>query len=163
MAEIYGHRWVSSYGDDPSGSTGQTWAKGLAGLTGQQLAAGIAACIASAMDWPPTLPEFRRMCLGIPSLAAVRMQLQAGSPSPFARLVWQHIDSYRYRHAPADKADRMLAEAYAAASEHVMRGGELPAEPAAVLEQQERRPQPASRDQVRGHLASICQLLEGAA
>lgn len=164
MTEIYGHRWASSYGDDPGSSAGQTWAKGLAGLTPVQLAAGLSACITSAEPWPPTLPEFRQMCLGIPSEAVVRAELrQGGNPSPFARLVWQHVDSYRYRHAAADKADRMLSEAYAAASEHVMRGGELPAEPVAAIEQEERKSVPATREQMLGHLAGISKLLGGAA
>lgn len=166
MTEIYGHRWASSYGDDPASSAGQTWAKGLAGISPQQLAAGIAACIASAQPWPPTLPEFRQLCLGIPSLAAVRAELlrQGGQFSAFARLVWQHIDGYRLRHSPADKADRLIAEAYAAASEYVMRGGELPAEPVAAIEQAaERQPVPASREQMLGHLAGISELLGGAA
>ena len=166
MTEIYGHRWASAFGDNPAGSAGQTWAKGLAGISPQQLAAGIGACIASAQPWPPTLPEFRQMCLGIPSLAAVRAELQRqGSQfSAFARLVWQQIDAYRFRHAPAEKADRLIAEAYAAASEHVMRGGELPAEPVAALEQaQGRKPVPATREQMLGHLAGINELLGGRA
>ena len=33
MAEIYGHRWTSSYGDSPDEAGGGTWAKGLAGVT----------------------------------------------------------------------------------------------------------------------------------
>ena len=38
MAEIYGHRWTSSYGDSESGAA-RTWAKGLAGVSPAQLAA----------------------------------------------------------------------------------------------------------------------------
>ena len=41
MAEIYGHRWTSSYGDSESGAA-RTWAKGLAGVSPAQLAAGLA-------------------------------------------------------------------------------------------------------------------------
>ncbi|TGW16816.1 hypothetical protein E4417_16445 [Stenotrophomonas maltophilia] len=55
MAEIYGYRWTSAYGEDPSGGAAATWAKGLAGLTGEQLAAGLGSSIASADPWPPTL------------------------------------------------------------------------------------------------------------
>ena len=59
MAEIYGHRWVSSYGEIPT----DTWAKGLYGLTTRQLADGLNECMKAAQGWPPTLPEFRAMCL----------------------------------------------------------------------------------------------------
>ena len=39
---------------------------GAAWRSGPQLAAGLSACIASADPWPPTLPDFRARCLGIP-------------------------------------------------------------------------------------------------
>lgn len=140
MADVYGHRWVSSYGADPAKGAGATWAKGLAGLTPRQIGQGLDACIASADAWPPTLPEFRAMCLGIPTLAAVR--LDRDKATPFARLVWQHLDGYRMRQASADAADRMLREAYELAREHVMRGGALPEEPvAAITDDTARKPQ----------------------
>lgn len=65
MAEMYGHRWTSSYGVE---DTNGTWRKGLAGLTPQQIGAGLVACLQrvprdGAEDWPPTLAEFRAMCL----------------------------------------------------------------------------------------------------
>lgn len=42
-----------------------TWATGLVGVTGEQMAAGLHACINREDAWPPTLPEFRTMCLGV--------------------------------------------------------------------------------------------------
>lgn len=141
MAEIYGHRWTTSYGDDPERGAGGTWAKGLAGVTPAQLASGLAACIASADPWPPTLPEFRARCLGIPPLAAVR--LDSAQADGFTRLVWQHLDGYRYKQAAADQSDRMLREAYELARQHVMRGGELPAPSAELEDPKRRKPVPA--------------------
>jgi len=61
MAKIYGHKWTSSYGKVDDG----TWAKGLAGVTLQQLADGLEACVINNFDWPPSLPEFRGLCLGV--------------------------------------------------------------------------------------------------
>ncbi|HEY4529358.1 MAG TPA: hypothetical protein VIG97_03365 [Luteimonas sp.] len=138
MAEIYGHRWTAAYGDNPDQGAGATWAKGLAGLTAGQLAEGLKASIASADPWPPTLPDFRARCIGIPPLAAVR--LDPSMSSPFARLVWQHLDGYRYRQAPADLADRMLRDAYELAREHVMRGGALPECAVGAIEQDKPAP-----------------------
>lgn len=131
MADIYGHKWTSAYGVDAAKGAGSTWAAGLADLTRRHFAAGIDACRVSADPWPPTLPQFRAMCLGIPSLAAVK--LDRDKATPFARLVWQHLDGYRMRQASADAADRMLREAYELAREHVMRGGALPGEPVAAI------------------------------
>src|SRR5690554_5480115 len=60
MAMIYGHKWTSAYGDKDDG----TWSSGLSGITGRQIAAGLRACVDSGEPWPPTLPEFRALCLG---------------------------------------------------------------------------------------------------
>lgn len=140
MAEIYGHRWTSAYGDNPNEGAALTWAKGLGGIAPQQLADGLRACIASSEPWPPTLPEFRGMCLSIPSLGEVRHELHADTPTrtPFTVLVWQGIDSYAFRLASREQADRMIRDAYELAREHVMRGGELPGEVAGELEEPEK-------------------------
>ena len=59
MTEIYGHKWISSYGEtDQDG----TWAKCLADLTGQQLKNGFATCMTNGEAWPPSLPQFRAFC-----------------------------------------------------------------------------------------------------
>lgn len=64
MAEIYGHRWTSAYTRESL----DTWAKGLGDMTVVQIRRGVEACIAGAFAWPPTLPEFRELCLTIPGL-----------------------------------------------------------------------------------------------
>lgn len=130
MVSIYGHRWISAYGADQAEGSGAAWAKGLAGLTPAQVGRGVDECVVATDPWPPTLPQFRGMCLGIPPFAAVR--LDAERVEPFTRLVWQHLDGHRYRSSPADKADRLLREAYELAREHVMRGGALPEESEAL-------------------------------
>lgn len=132
MAEVYGTRWTSAYGDNPDTGAGPTWAKGLAGVQPRQLATGLSASIASADPWPPTLPEFRARCLGIPPMSAVRMD--GTKTEPFTRLVWQYLDGYRYKQVSADQADRLLREAYELAREHVMRGGALPEAAVAEIE-----------------------------
>lgn len=131
MADIYGPRWVTAYGADPRKGSGDTWARGLAEFTPAQIAAGVDACIASTSPFVPTLPEFKAMCYGIPSFAAVR--LDRDKVTPFTRLVWQHLDTYRMKQVSADQADRMLRDAYELAREHVMRGGALP-EPSVEIE-----------------------------
>lgn len=157
MAEIYGHRWSSAYGDDPAGSAAQTWAKGMAGLTPQQVADGIGSSIACADPWPPTLPEFRLRCLGIPTFAAVRAD--ASRQDGFTRLVWQYLDGHRYRLASSDRADKLLAEAYEQAKEFVMRGGQLPDAPVAEIGHEEREVTPATREEVQKHMDQIAREL----
>ncbi len=157
MAEIYGFKWSSAYGENPNAGAAVTWAKGLAGLSGRQLADGLAACIASAEPWPPTLPQFRMMCLGIPPFDAVRAD--TGKQDGFTRLVWQYLDGHRYRLASADKADKLLLAAYSRAKEAVMRGAELPPAPEAHISHEVARPAPATRDQVARHMDDIAREL----
>lgn len=163
MAEIYGHRWTASFGANPDseGAAG-TWAKGLAGVTPAQLADGLKACITSSDPWPPTLPEFRAMCLGIPSLVSVRAEVNGkGDRTPFAMLVWQRLDSYQYRQVSAKDAERMLAGAYEDAREFVMRGGALP-EVVGAVSHEEKPFVPVSPDVAEKHMLNLRRELYGA-
>ncbi|MDT3454659.1 hypothetical protein ROV80_05300 [Stenotrophomonas pavanii] len=121
------------------------------------MADGLAACIASAEPWPPTLPQFRMMCLGIPPFDAVRAD--AGKQDGFTRLVWQYLDGHRYRLASADKADKLLLAAYSRAKEAVMRGAELPPAPEAHIAHEAVRSAPATREQVARHMDDIARQL----
>jgi hypothetical protein len=62
MGELYGHRWVSAYGTLDDGAY-ETWKKALADVAPEQIADGLAGCLKRADGWPPTLPEFRRLCI----------------------------------------------------------------------------------------------------
>lgn len=66
MTGIYGHKWVSSFGEEVS----ETWVRGCADLTGDELVRGLHSCLyrsqsnlrAGDDDWPPTLGEFQLLC-----------------------------------------------------------------------------------------------------
>lgn len=150
MAEIYGQRWTAAYGEDAVSGAGDTWAKGLVGITPQQLARGLEACITRADPWPPTLPEFRALCLGIPTLLQVREDLarQGEQRMPFTRLVWSRLDAWAYRHADGREAERLLREAYTDAREAVMRGEPLPPPPLEI-EHKPEPPKPATPEVAR--------------
>ena len=62
LGDMYGHKLVSQYGETPP----DAWVKCLKGISGQQIADGLNACIATYAEWPPTAPAFRNLCLGIP-------------------------------------------------------------------------------------------------
>lgn len=165
MIEVYGHRWTAAHGESAEAGSGDTWAKGLAGITPPQLAAGLEACIVRADAWPPTLPEFRALCLGIPALLQVREDLARADAQrqPFTLLVAQHLDGWAFRRAEGRAAERMLVEAYETARELVMRGHPLP-EPLPELEQHApAKPKPADPAVAAAHIAELRQLYRGAA
>lgn len=164
MASLFGHSWVSQYGAAPDGIGGDTWSAVLAGLTNQQIALGLQKLSRIPSDWPPTAPKFRSLCLAIPSLAEVRIELALSrspnwKPTPFARQVWSYIDGFRYRQSPADIADRMLRDAYELAVGFVMDGGELPV-PAEALTKQEPATEasdaPPAADSIEGIRRALC-------
>ena len=171
MAATYGHAWTSTHGITPHEDHGpltvhgDTWAKALAGIDGQQLAAGLRACIAEGAEFPPSAPRFRAMCLGIPSLARVRLEM-LGSPderSPFTRFTWGLIDIHRYRQSGADQADRILRDAYDLASEERMRGAPLPPDPVAAITDDSRRPHvPASPEVAKAAIDACREMLNPA-
>lgn len=174
MAAIYGHRWASAYGDLPEDDNGKpttagdTWRRGLMGIPSASLAVGLNACVVSADPWPPTLPEFRAMCLAVPSLAAVRMDFRRNEGGPFTRLVHQYLDTFAYKHAEVGRAEKMLADAYQQAREHVMQGKPLPETPVAALEAPRARDvpepvNPAPPEKVRAELDKMRAALDGKA
>lgn len=162
MAAVYGYRWNSAFGDaaeDEQGVltvAGDTWRRGLAGVTETQIGTGIAACIASTDPWPPTLPAFRAHCLGIPSLAEVARAIAqpAAKHSPFVRQVWQHLNGWAFARCDQVRADRMLKGAYELARDHVMRGGALP-EPSLEIEHQQETRTPARAEIVAAEMAKM--------
>ena len=58
LDQTYPGKWVDSIKD--MAATKQTWAEGLGDMSGEEIRRGLAACL--NRPWPPTLPEFRRLC-----------------------------------------------------------------------------------------------------
>lgn len=56
---IYGHKWTSSFGEKDDG----TWLKGLSDVSVEQIKHGLEKIRVSDEGWPPSLPEFRTLCL----------------------------------------------------------------------------------------------------
>ena len=170
---MYPNKWRSAMGEsphhpeklsngEPNPIAGQltiyadTWAKGLAGLTGKQLAVGLGACLTRAGDWFPEIQEFRELCLSIPTLQQVRADMARTNEerAPFTVLVGRNLDGYRYRMVDARESDRMLRDAYAEARAAVMRGEPLPV-PLPQIEEEKRKPVPASPEVARARMAEI--------
>lgn len=62
MTHLYGHKWTSSHGDqvDP----GNVWAACLRGVSTEQVRRGLNQCVVRGLEWPPSAPEFRKLCTG---------------------------------------------------------------------------------------------------
>lgn len=86
MAEIYGHKWVSQFGEvcDLNGdlsSAAQTWSQGLASIPMENISEGFSTLVKKGGEWPPSLPEFLAMCQPEKRLAAYHKMVTA-LPAP---------------------------------------------------------------------------------
>lgn len=164
MAAMYGNAWASAQGLAPQredGSltiAGETWGQALVGLGAAELGAGLSACLAEGAEFPPSAPRFRAMCLGIPTLAAVRTDI-ATRATPFAVKCWEFMDSHAYRMVDRREADRMLRDAYEQARDFVMRGGALPEVVAELPPPEKPKPKKASPETAAPHIAAVAEML----
>lgn len=60
MEAYYGAKFANAWAGTDRKSMKRVWAMELAGLTGEELRVGVMAL--KTLEWPPTLPEFMRVC-----------------------------------------------------------------------------------------------------
>lgn len=119
---IYGLQWEASFGTFDLRSTSvRAWRRGLREIDPTQLRRGLAACVDNPDPEPPTLPEFRARCMGIPSFA----QYEAGLPgehAAFNEAVRERLASSNAHLMGVEQAKKIARDAYFATRERVLRG-----------------------------------------
>ena len=80
MTEIYGHRWVSSYGSTPNDS----WVAALGEMPAGELKTGLDTMLKECLQWPPTLTEFISYCKP-PRVDPIHTEYQLPAPSNICR------------------------------------------------------------------------------
>ena len=100
MGAAYGHRWSQSYGDPDAAKLGmRVWGDELADLSDSHLDRGWTACMRSTDGWPPTLPEFRQLCLGLGSDGdAIAHALRMDRDHVIARHLIESVTSWDRNH-----------------------------------------------------------------
>lgn len=100
MAEIYGHKWTSAFGTTDKHNT---WLTGLSGVTPSLLAVGLRACISRTDSWPPSLPEFRALCLNVPDDDTAIQQAIHGGGGSLGAAIRRRIGSWDISHGTHDQ------------------------------------------------------------
>ncbi|PMQ04188.1 hypothetical protein DyAD56_15985 [Dyella sp. AD56] len=162
MAHMFGNTWTKQYGVDPAGNAADTWSAALAGVTPAQIALGLQAALARGLEWPPSAPRFRAMCMGIPSIASVRHDMGHLGEfiTPFVRQFWTYLNTGEYNSGDQFRCERAVSEAYELTCEHVMRGWPLPPPVAGVIKHEKpAKPVPANDETVRRELARMAEIL----
>ena len=80
MTEIYGHRFVSSYGSKPN----DTWIAALGEIPASELKTGLDTMLKECLQWPPTLTEFISYCKP-PRVDPMHREFQLPAPSKLNR------------------------------------------------------------------------------
>lgn len=131
MTAIYGHKWTAHIGVVATSSgdltdAAKTWQKGLAGISTLQLGRGFSALIALGNEWPPSLPEFRALCVqaerSVPTLDdAVRILANVRSLSgsiadrykhPLCLAIAMEVDMHALMSASSSKALAIVGPVY---------------------------------------------------
>ena len=58
LTEIYGHKWTSSYGAEPT----RPWIEVVSSLSPEAIKYGLNQVLKNGDTWPPTLIEFNKLC-----------------------------------------------------------------------------------------------------
>lgn len=170
MASIYPSKWCRDMGETPMSADkpdelsvyGDTWARGLAMFSGEQIAKGLEKALQTGGEWPPALPVFQGWCCGVPTFDEVRAEFAPrfhGERSQFGRLVYLNLDTWAWRHSPAERADRMLRDAYREAVRWIRDGKPLPPSPVADLGHEQGQPKGSSPDVAQAALQDIAAIL----
>ena len=86
MAAVYGRTWTSQYAGETAKVAAAAWSEGLSELSDGHVEAGRHAVLKRGGDWPPSLPEFRRLCLGLGEAgAAIEAAMRGDRTHPIAR------------------------------------------------------------------------------
>lgn len=164
FAARYGRAWTTQCGttDRAMALTHAEWAETLAGLTRAQVQHGLVIDAKRGDQWPPSSPQFRAMCLDVPSFPALRYECQHPEVprTPFGVLCWQFIDAYTLARADRQGADRILRDAYELARAHVLDGGKLPVVHEALAKPDVPERTPASPETARRHVDEILRKLD---
>jgi len=83
MVSIYGHRFQSLFQDEAAlADWRDTWARALSGVTGEQIAQGLAKLATGTDGWPPSSGEFRALCVPPRPIPAHQRHPLLDAPKP---------------------------------------------------------------------------------
>lgn len=62
MGSMFGHKWVTSYGDKPDPD--RVWQATLKGISEESIRKALSEIARNGAEWPPSAPEFKKLCDG---------------------------------------------------------------------------------------------------
>ena len=129
---MYGHKWVSIYPDSDVLIEAETeWGRALAGISLDDIKRGLDRCVDEYPSWPPTIGEFKQLCLpdpgelGLPNIGTVlkeicssRLREFGAPPKPYSHglilaiIQDDRCDARIWGQLPAVQAEKKLEPIY---------------------------------------------------
>ena len=102
---MYGTRFAQQWhGIDPT-EVKEAWGEGLAGVTAGEIATALRSCL--KREWPPTLPEFRSLCLPPPDYHRMFLDACSGRyPQPLTYWAAQQFGHFELRNSTWRSAEK---------------------------------------------------------
>lgn len=127
MQHLFGHKWMSAYGDamgvSELTSSAKHWYYDLREFTPAQVAQGLMRVEQLAPEWPPSPMEFKKLCMGVPTIEEVIDR--KNDYGPICGEIRKRLDWYNLESMPTKQMrDQALAQ-YRQAITSMSRSGQL--------------------------------------
>lgn len=133
MQAIYPYRWVGQFNSTEAEAVAKgEWQAILQELTAKQIERGLTQCRKAGGDFPPSIPQFRKMCFLTPQEIGILNEMEAYHQ--FARrdysnavvaMVSRHVDLHNFYLYSETKAKRVFIENYRACVEIYLRDEQI--------------------------------------
>lgn len=110
---IWGHKWTSGLQDNESFLIALSeWKEGLRGIKSESMKLAISHC-RNMLEWPPSIAEFRKLCLradGFPSLDEIMQQgIRRNFHHPVVKIIFNKIERAFKEDSEADLRRKISA------------------------------------------------------
>lgn len=113
FAATFGQKWLKPLDDDLAYDMAfEVWGKAITALTPEQLERGVEAMRASPDEWPPSVPGFLRMALGLPEEDTAARHAALLADDELSKEIRQRAGGYDVRRAERRDAERMCRTVY---------------------------------------------------
>lgn len=115
MREMYGSKWTSQFVDIDQHNV---WINTLNGINMIAIKQALEHCLTSYPDWPPTLPQFRFLCLGFPTKSEATRLIHKppndndGLVDNFIRAMRHRIGEWNINNLPLRELGPLVNDAY---------------------------------------------------
>ena len=109
---IWGNKWKAQFSDAATIEIIESeWSQGLAGLSDAAIMNGIAIS-RGALEWPPSIAEFKRLCLGLPDRSITINKVLKGGGDALSDAIIAMIGEWEVKTRTAQWVEKQAGNLY---------------------------------------------------